>query len=486
MSSKDSLRRQTASGIVWNFLELFLRRGVSAGTTLIFAWFLAPEDFGLVAMMAVFLALAHVIVDAGLSEALIRKATVSLSEYDTAFYANIVVSLIIYGVLFITAPLIASFYEEARLIDLIRVAGIAVIFSAFFVVQRAVISRELKFKLQLKVSFPAAFISGAIAVAMAFAGFGVWALIAQILIQALLNAIFYWRLSLWRPGLQCNWSDLRRLFSFGGYLLLNQMTTVPFKYMYLIVIAKLFAAPVAGLYFFAEKIRDLLVGQLAASIETVTYPALARLQTEPEKLKQGYRQVICVMTFLFFPVLIFIAAFAETLFNLFLPHDWLQSAVFLQLMCIAALLYPLHSTNLNILKVKGRSDLVFYLGLFKKVTAIAIFAVTFHYGIIAILLGQILSSVIAYLPNSFYSKKLIGYSVYEQLSDFLPGLLLSGMIGLSLWWLQQVLQWHQLSELLMLGSLAVIVYLLGAWLLKLRALDLAHDLLVNRFKGKPA
>lgn len=486
MSKRISLKRETISGTAWNFTELFLRRGVGGLTTLILAWFVTPEDFGLIAMMALFLAFASLIADAGFTEALIRKSSVSASEYDTAFYANIFFSVVVYILLFVTAPLIASFYEQSSLINLIRITGLIAILNALVLVQRAKLSRQLKFKLQMQVSLPSAIISAMSAIVLAYAGFGVWALVAQMLIQALLNTILYWRLDIWRPGLQFGWREFKELFSFGGYLLFNQMTTVPVKHMYVVVIAKVFAAPVAGLYFFAEKIRDLLINQLVSSIETVTYPALARFQEDPERLKHGYRQVIAATTFLFFPILIFLATFVETLFHLLLPEAWWPAAVYLQLMCLAALLYPLHSTNLNILKVKGRSDLVFYLGLFKKTVAITIFVISFRYGIVAILLGQILSSVIAYLPNSFYSKRLIGYSLHEQLADFLPGLLLSGLIGFGLWWMLGFLNWHEITKLFVLGIIGVIAYFLGAWLLKLRGFDLARDLIFMRLKGKVA
>lgn len=471
------LKRQTAKGVLWNFAELMLRRGTAGITTLILAWFLTPEDFGLVAMMAVFLAFSDVLVDAGLSQALIRKPSVTSTEYDTAFIANIALAFIVYMVLFLIAPAIAGFYEASELEILIRVAGLAIVFTAFTVVQRAVLSRELKFKLQMKVSLPAAVLSGVAAILIAYQGFGVWALVAQILLQAVLTALFFWRLNLWRPHWQFSFKSLYDLSTFSGYLLFAHTTNVPFKHMYVVVIAKVFAAPIAGLYFFAEKIRDLLINQLVSSIQTVTYPALARVQENSQKLKKGYRQVIVVMTFLVFPVLIFVAVFVEPLFHLFLPEKWWQAGLYLQLMCLAALMNPLNAINLNILKVKGRSDLVFYLGLLKKALAIGIFAVTFRYGIIAILIGQILNSILAFVPNSYFSKQLIDYSVYEQLTDFIPGLLLAGGIGLAVWWLQDFLNWPELVELIVLCGTSVIIYLLGAWLLNLPALKIARDLL---------
>ena len=484
MTKINDLKSKTASQIVWNFTELMLRRGSSSLITIVLAWFLTSHDFGLIAMMAVFLALSNVLVDAGLSQALIRKQSVSASEYNTVFYANIGLALVMYGLLFGTAPIIADFYEEPSLEQLIRVAGLAIVFSAFSVVQRAILSRKLKFKLQMQVSLPSTILSGIVAIVLAYLDFGVWALVAQIIVQTLLNSVLYWFLKLWRPELEFNWKELVELFYFAGFLLLIQLTTVPVRYMYVIVIAKVFSAPIAGFYFFSQKIRDLLVDQLVSSVQAVTFPALAKLQEQPERLKNGYRQVVAVTTFMMFPILIFIAAQSENIFRFFLPETWWQGAAYLQLMCLAALMNPLHAINLNILKVKGRSDLVFYLGLFKKTVAVGIFAISFRYGITIILLGQILSSILAYLPNSYYSKQLIDYTVYEQLVDFVPGLLLAAVIGVVMWWIQRVLNWSPLSELVVLGGMGLLAYLFGAWLLKLRALDLVHELFNDKFKRK--
>lgn len=475
---KDSpLKKQVSQGVLWNFTELMLRRGAGGVTTIILAWFLSPDDFGLIAMMAVFLGFANVLVDAGMSQALIRKKSVSSIELDSAFYINILLGLIIYWALFLSAPLIANFYKQDILHELIRVASLSVVINALSVVQRSILTRDLKFKLQMRVSLPATVLSGIVAIVLAFLGYGVWALVSQVILQALLNSFFYWRLQLWRPNLAFSWSAVRVLFSFSGYLIIANSTNIPFKNMYVIVIAKLFSTSIAGLYFFAEKIRDLMLEQLVSSIQTVTYPTLARLQEEPERLKNGYRQVISVMTFLLFPVLVFLSVFVEALFDLFMPSAWQGAAVYLQLMCIAALLNPLHATNVNILKVKGRSDLVLTLGIFKKFVAILMLLFTFRYGIVGIILGQIASSVIAYLPNSFFSKQLINYSSLEQLSDFIPSLLLSGVIGGILFYLQLFLDWSVHVEVLILGIGGCMAYLVVAHLLKLRGLGLAIELI---------
>lgn len=461
-----------------------LRRGIATLTTLVLAWFLSPGDFGLLAMMTVFLAFSDVLVDAGFSQALIRKEFITQRELSTAFHTNISVAIFAYVVLFFCAPYIALFYEQPELESLIQVAGTAILFNAVAVVQQAILNRELKFKLQLQVTLPASLLSGLIAIFFASMGLGVWALVAQVTSQSILTALFYWRLKLWRPSLEFGHTEFKELFSFGGYLLLAQASHVPFKNMYVIVIAKVYASSIAGMYFFAEKIRDLVLNQLVNSVQKVTYPALSRVQSDNIKLKCGYRQVISVTTFLVFPVLIFLAALSDSVFQLLLPESWLAAVDFLQLMCIASLLIPLHAINLNILKVKGRPDLIFYLGVIKKTTAILIFVLTYQYGINAIIYGQIINSVLGYIPNSYYSKRLINYSVSEQLADFVPTLLLAGSIGFCVWIVQSALNWNVLSELFLLGGLACIFYLTGAWLLNLKAYGYAANLIEMKFGRK--
>jgi O-antigen/teichoic acid export membrane protein len=479
-----SLKARTVRGAIWSFAELALRKGVTGFTTLLLAWFLTPDDFGLVAMMAVFLAFSNILVDAGLSQALIRKGAVTTREYDTAFLSNVVIAVCVYGVLYFSAPFIAEFYDQPRLVDLLRVATLAVIFSAFSVVQRTALIRGLNFKLQMQVSLPAALASGFAAIMLAYYGVGVWALIAQLLIQALMTTLLYWRLAVIRPKFWFGWREFRDLFSFSGYLLLAQTINISFKYMYLIVIAKLFSADVVGLYYFAEKIKRLVVEQLVASIQAVTFPSLAKIQEEPGRLKYGYRQVMSVMNFVLFPVLIFLVALMDSIFNTLLPAKWADAAVYLQLMCLASLMYPVNAINVNLLKVKGRTDLVLYLGVFKKSLALGVFALTIRYGIVGILIGQIITSVVAYIPNSYYSKRLIDYSITEQLRDFLPLLLSTGLLGTTLWWLQNSLQWSSFTELVILSGVGIATYITLAYMMKATAFYLILDLL--KIKSTPA
>ncbi len=476
-----SLRKKTTIGIVWNFTEQLAKKGVGVVITLLLARFLVPADFGLVAMMAVFLALATSLMDSGFRQALIRFQNAEQVDFNTAFYANLCLGLLAYIVLFAAAPSIAAFYEEPRLIILIRVSGLGVMINAFQVVQVALLSRALNFKAQLQASIPAGIISGIVAVFMAYTGFGVWALVVQMLLAAFITTVLLWVFQGWRPTRSFSYQSLGSMYNFGYKLFLSGLLDTVFKNLYVIVIAKIFAASVAGHYFFAKKIVDVVTGQLVGSIQRVTYPALSTLQDDSQRLKAGYRKVISVSTFLLFPAMLMLAALAEPLFIFLLPDKWLMAATYLQFLCIAGVLYPLHAINLNILQVKGRSDLFFYLEIIKKVMAISILAMSYRYGVIGILIGQIIGSVLAYIPNSYFSYKLINYSVREQMADFMPGLMLSGVVALSIYGASHLIHWPAIVKLTILGVLASGSYLAGSHALKLEAYLLARQMLIKRW-----
>lgn len=352
-----TLTKKITTGIIWNFTEQLGRRGIEVVITLLLARFLAPSDYGLVAMMAVFLAVAMSLMDSGFKQALIRLQDAGQIDFNTAFYANLCLGAFSYCLLFLAAPYIAAFYEEPRLVILIRVVGMNILINAFQVVQSAILSRELNFKAQLQAAIPAGIISGIIAIGLAFVGFGVWALIAQMLLASMITTVLLWWLQGWRPTVGFSRPSLRDMYNFGYKLFLSGLLDTIFQNLYVIVIAKLFATTVAGHYFFAKKIKDLVISQLVTAIQNVTYPALATFQDDDIRLKAGYRKIIGITTFLLSPVMLLLAAVAEPLFVFLLPEQWHAATMYLQLMCIASVMYPLHAINVNILQVKGRSDL---------------------------------------------------------------------------------------------------------------------------------
>lgn len=474
------IRSSVITGVIWSFFEQLLRRGISIIVTLLLARFLVPEDFGLLAMMTVFISIATALMDSGIQQALIRKLEPDDAYFSTAFFTNLGLGALAYILLFSAAPFISSFYEEPRLTLLIRVAGIVVLINAFQVIQVAMLSRDLNFKMQMKASVPAAIISGTLAVVMAYMGFGVWALIAQTVLSALLIVLIYWWVQPWRPQLVFDPSALKEMYSFGYKLFLSGVLDTVSRNIYVLVIAKVFSAGIAGLYFFAERIKDLVISQLVQSVQKVTYPALSTLQDDDAKLKEGYRNVMQLTTFMLFPAMLMLAALAKPLFELFFPERWLPAVPYLQLMCIVGVLYPIHSINLNILKVKGRSDLFLGLEVFKKITLFIVLFVSYHYGVIGILIGKGLQSIIAYIPNSYFSKRLICYSVREQLSDVLPGLGLAAAVSLVIYYAQLFVVLPPLISLIVYSAAGLAAYLLLAKTFKLTAFQLAESMIRKR------
>jgi O-antigen/teichoic acid export membrane protein len=346
----------------------------------------------------------------------------------------------------------------------------------------AQLTRDLNFKAQFRITFISSILSAAIAIVMASQGFGVWSLVAQMLIAAFGSTLLFWITNKWKPTIVFSIQSLKEMFGFGSKLLLSDIINTTFQNIYVVVIGKLFLATYVGYYFFAQQIQKIITQQLTNSVQKVTYPALSTIQDDDEGLKNFYRKIIQVVTFVLFPSLIALIVLAEPLFSILLKDRWLPAVPYLQLLCVAGLFYPLHSINLNIIKVKGRSDLFLYLEVIKKIMLSIVLVISVNFGIFGILVGQIVSSVLSYIPNSYYSVKLINYSVSEQLNDFIPVLLLSICMGLLMYFIGLLLPFGDIIHLVVPGLLGVIFYVVSNYLLKTSASIYVLNLIRIKFK----
>jgi O-antigen/teichoic acid export membrane protein len=468
-------RKRVAMGVVWNLAEQFGKRGISFLVSLILAQFLTPDDFGVVAIVAVVSAIASASMESGLRDALIRTEYASELDYNTAFWANLALAGITYLVAFWGAPLIAAYYHEVGLTSLIRVAAVTIFFNMFQIVPSAILSRKLSFSAQFRIGMVSGALSALVAIVLVSLGFGVWALVMQMLTSSIISALGFSLIRVWRPRLLFSRAFLVRLMDFGYKIYLSSLLEIFFSNLYVLAIAKVFLAGVAGLYFFAEKIRDILVGQLVNSIQMVTYPALSVLQNDPLRLKNACREVLLVTTFLVFPAMLLLAALSVPLFKAFFPDAWWPAAGYLQLMGIAGALYPLHAINLNFLKVRGRSDLYLYIEIFKKILTLVILMACLSYGVTGILLGQIVGSIVAYVANSFFSKSMVGYPLLEQITDFLPSLLLAGVLAFVAYGCVLAVNWPEFVKIICIGSGFLLLYISAARAFEMRGYILARD-----------
>ena len=419
------MNRRIGIGVLWNLTNAFATRGASIVFTMFLARLLAPEAFGLIAMATVVFELANVFVQSGLGQALIRSKSVSHLDLSTVFFTNIGLSCVAYISVYVTAPLVADFYDQPELVLIVQAMGVVVLLNASTVVQVAVLSRKMDFKTQMKANTLGMMVSGVLAVAAAYQGFGVWSLVVQVLAAAFTSSAVLWLMSSWRPAMQFSAESFRRLFHFGANLLLEGVLGALYQNSYVLVIGRFFSAEVTGLYFFAKKASDLISRQLTQAVQQATFPALATLQDNNAILRHKYRQIIQLMMFVIAPVMLMLAALAAPLFRLLFDERWQGAVPYLQLLCVVGVLFPLHAMNVNILNVKGRSDLVLKVGLVKKIVNIALLFATLPFGVLAIVASQVVGSLLALIPNAYYSAKLIDYSIKEQIRDVIRPILAS-------------------------------------------------------------
>ena len=392
---------------------------------IVMARILTPEDYGLVGMLAIFLAVSQSLIDSGFSQALIRKMDRTETDNCTVFYFNIVVGLVLYLILYFLAPLVAKFYDAPAITSIMRVICISVIINSLVVVQRALYTVNIDFKTQAKASLSAAIVSGIIGITMAYKGFGVWSIVTQQLTNLGINAGLLWLFSKWRPRLLYSWKSFRELFSFGSKLMLSGLLDTLYKNIYTLVIGKVFNASSLGHYTRAHQFADFPSSNLTGIMQRVTYPVLCNIQEDDERLKNVYRRFLKLSAFIIFPLMLGLSAVSEPFVEIFIGRQWSYCSSLLQILCFSMMWFPIHAINLNLLQVKGRSDLFLRLEIIKKTIGVTILCVTIPMGLTVMCFGQIVSSIIALTVNTYYTGKLIGVGFFKQMKDLLPTTLLS-------------------------------------------------------------
>jgi O-antigen/teichoic acid export membrane protein len=312
--------------------------------------------------------------------------------------------------------------------------------------------------------------------------YGVWALVWQILISRTLTTLFLWYQGRWWPGIEFSIKSFKEMYGFGYKLFLAQMSDTIFRNLYVVVIARIFGGSTAGLFFFAEKIRDMLINIIISSIERAIYPALSSIQNDTVKLKSGYRQVLSITSFLMFPFILFTAVLADSLFEIIVPEKWWSAVSYLQLMLLGGLLIPTSALSINILTVYGRTDLILFLEFIKKGLMVIVLVVSYRFGVIGILVGQIIVSILAFIANSYYSNYVMGYSIKDQAGCIIPYLMVAATIAAIVWGLQNVFVWGEMAKIkiAILGFSGLFVYFFACKALQLEAYRFALDLLVRK------
>lgn len=434
--SQESLKNKTVKGTLWSAADAFLGQGITFLVGVVLARILSPEEYGLIGICLIFNAVLNGIVDSGFSTALIRKKDITSKDCDTMFITNMIISMVLYMVLFACSPFISDFFDRPQLTDLVRATGIVLIINALSITQVTILTKQIDFKTKTKASLLAAVLSGILGITLAFLGFGVWALAGQLVSKQLVYTLTLWVLNRWWPRWEFSRESFRYMWGFGWKLLVSGLLTNIWNQLYQVVVGKCYSPATLGQYTRSKEYANIFSSNLTLIIQRVSYPVLSELQDDKQRMVAAYRKVIKMTMFVTAVCMISLAAVSDPLIYCLIGPQWQEAAGYLPLICISMSLYPLHAINLNMLQVLGRSDIFLYLEIVKKIVSLVPILVGVYVGIYSMLVASIISGIISLYLNSWYTGKALGYTFLKQIRDVVPSYLLASVIALSVYFVK--------------------------------------------------
>lgn len=446
-----SLKKQAIKGAVWTYAQQFGTQLISFVVSIFLARILLPEEFGLIGMIAIFMGIGTILFDGGMTSSLIRSDDLEESDYSTVFIFNLLVSLGVYFIIFISAPFIADFYHQPILANVTRIYALSFVFSAFGSVQNTILTKAMNFKKQTLLTIPALLAGSIVALIMAIKGFGVWSLVGMTLINTFVLSMTLWFTSKWKPTFVFSKNKFRKHFNYGYKLTLSGVLDIIFTNIYQIVIGRFFSANIVGYYTRANQLMMMPVGNVSTALNKVAFPLFAEIQNDKDRLRSAYKKIMLLVLFIINPIIVLMLVLAEPLTVFLFTDKWLPMVPLFQIICLSGLLYPLHLYNLLILQVKGRSDLFLKLEIVKKILAAVVLFLSFYFGLYGLLWGQLIFSILALFINTYFAGSMINYKMAEQLKDMLPLFILAGFVAICVY----VLDYFLLKSLIDIVRLAV-------------------------------
>lgn len=481
--SEDNLKQKTAKGLMWNTIHTFSMNGIQFLLMLFMARLLSPEDYGLIGLLAIFLSISTAFIECGFTYALIRKQDRTQKDLSTVFYFNIAMSVFCYVLIFLIAPFVADFYHKQILCDILRVLGLTLPISSLIGTTRTILNYTMQFKKQAIISVSETFVSGLIGLILALLGFGVWALVWQSLSLSILGVFLYFGLHPWRPTWEFSFQSLKEMFGYSSKLLMTRLLDAVYTNIYPIVIGKVFSPSILGHYTRAQHWSATLSSNFVITLQNVTFASLAKIQNDDERLREVYRKMIRTSAFIIFPLMVGLSAVSRPLIIFTIGEKWSLCADILQVICFMYAITPIHALNINLLQVKGRSDLSLKLSVLGKVFTIIILFVSIPFGIITMCYCGILSSIAMLVLNTHYTGKMFNIGFVKQLIDLFPTILLSVFmyycVKLSMLFVDS-----PILELFLGVIVGVISYILPAYLSKMREFDNAKDIILSMIRRR--
>lgn len=486
MLKQSSLKRKTIYGLFWSFSDLIANQGIQFVMQVILARLLVPKDFGIIGMITIFIAISQTFIDSGFTNALIREKAPSKEDYSTIFYFNLVMASLMYIILFFSSGPISIFFKESELKYILRVLAIILIINSFGLIQRTILTKSMNFKAQTKINIFSAVVAGIIAVVFAYMGFGVWSLVINTLVNQFIQCLLLCLYNKWLPLFVFNIDSFKRLFAFGWKLLVCELIDKTYNNLYFVIIGKVFSPINLGYYTNAQKLRDAASQPITSVVQKVSYPVLSIIKEDEKKLKSAYVKIIRTSVFITFPLLIGLAAVANPLIRLIFGQKWIQSITYFQILCFAGMIFPLHVINLDILQVKGRSDLFLKLEIIKKVVGLSLIGsvLLLRTGIITLLWVAVLDSYVSYFINSYYSGELLSYSTIEQIRDIAPMFITSITMGIIVYYVGIILPNNNLVKLIIQIIIGIIVYVGISKIGEIEEMRTVYELLKSILKNR--
>lgn len=468
--SQDNLKQQTKKGLYWSFFNQFANYGMQFCVGIVMARLLSPSDYGITALPAVFMSVAWMLQNGGLSDALVRKTDLNEKDLSTSFYYSIIVGITLYIILFFSAGWIADFYATPVLVLLIRVTALSFLWGPFCTAQNVILKRRLDFKTPAKISVCTKVFSAIVGISLAYMGYGLWALVVSALLSGLLDLILKWLVVRWLP--RAGWSNgsFRYLWNYGNKIMASGLLETIYSNITPIFIGKYYSPADLGVYNRAQGYAAMPSQNVTGVIQNVTFPVLSKMQDDDEKLARNYRKMLSVSAFIIFPLMMMLSALARPLVITMVTAKWEACIILLQIICFSMMWYPIHAINLNLLQVKGRSDLFLRLEIIKKVVGVTILACTLPFGLVVFCVGSIVSSMFSLVINTYYTGKLINVGYFKQMGDLLPifllGFVMFGAIHLSNYFIP-----NMVIQIICGGTIGAIIYIGGAFLFRFSKLE---------------
>lgn len=483
MPKESTLKQKTINGLFWSFGDLITNQGIQFIIQIILARLLLPENFGLIGMIFIFIVIANSFIDSGISNALIRDQNTNQADYSTVFYFNLLTSLVMYAVIYTSAPSISVFFNEPQLVLILRVLSVCLIINAFGIIQRVQLVKNVDFKTQMKINTIAGVLSGIIGIVFAVLGFGVWSLVVKSVTMQIFQSGFLWKLNSWKPSFVFKYASFKRLFGFGWKLMISSLISSIYSNIYNILIGKMYSATQLGYYTNAVKLNDVVSQSITSALQRVTYPVLSTIQ-EDKRLRYGFKKIIRMSAFINFPAMVGLATVAEPFVNLLFGDKWLPMAIYFQFLCFAGMLYPLNSINLNILQVKGKVNLYLQLTIVSKVilSVLIIGVIWFKLGVIGLIGAVIIQSYIDFFINSYFSGKELSYSMIEQMKDIFLIYVVTIIMGTIVYLCGMLLPVNNLIKIVFQIVIGCIAYIGMSKLAKIPELNEVWFLIVPLFK----